>query len=197
MNAFRFFKFITCLFPLSFFPTKNRLLKNWPFFTDVFWMVPFFNIVSTSFVTNKDSCADIFGWCGTFFWNGSKMKSVFRPDTHSKIWGCRSVFSSVFQNIAAFLLEENYWLLHLKISFAPIGVYALTGVMKLFLINFYLKVLEEQFPCYRFLPCCVFFQLRNVFIEESWLFVAFSYQGIFYFYTLDCHHFAVGNQSFS
>ena len=74
-----------------------------------------------------------------------------------KFGGCRSVFSSVFQNIAAFLLEENCWLLHLEISFAPIGVYALTGVMKLFLINLHLKVVEEQFPCYRFLPCCVFF----------------------------------------
>ena len=82
-----FLKFITGLLPPSFFPTKNRLLKNWPFFTDAFWMARFFNIDSTSFVTSKDSCADIFGWCGTFSWNGSKMKSIFRLDTHSKILG--------------------------------------------------------------------------------------------------------------
>ena len=63
-----------------------------------------------------------------------------------KFRGCRSIFSSVLQNIAAFLLEENCCLLHLEISFTPVGVYALTGVMRLFLVNFHLKVVEEKFP---------------------------------------------------
>ena len=133
------------------------MLKNWYFFRDVFWMVPFFNIDSTSFVTNKDSCADIFGWCGTFFWNGSKMKSIFRPDNHSKILGWQVSFFQCFPKYCSLPARGKLLTFTFEISFAPIGVYALTGVMKLFLINLHLKVVEEQFPCYRFLPCCVFF----------------------------------------
>ena len=68
-------------------PHPSFLLKTgWSriglFFTDFFWMTLFFNIDSTSFVTNKDTCADIFGWCGTFSWNVSKMKPIFRLETH-------------------------------------------------------------------------------------------------------------------
>ena len=55
------------------------------------------------------------------------------------------IFSNVLQNIAAFLLEENCQLLHLEISLALLG-YLLTDVLKLFLVNFHLKVVEEQFP---------------------------------------------------
>ena len=96
MNAFKFFKFITGLFRPSFFPTKNRLFKNWSFYTEVFWMTPFFNIDSISFVNNQDSCVDIFGWWGTFSWNGFKMKSIFWPDTHSKILGLLVNFFQCF-----------------------------------------------------------------------------------------------------
>ena len=56
------------------------------------------------------------------------------------------IFSSVVQNIATYLLEENCWLLHLEKSFAQMGVYPLTGVMELFLVKFLLKMVEEQFP---------------------------------------------------
>ena len=48
------------------------------------------------------------------------------------------------------------WLPHLGINFTPLGVYPLTGVLELFLLNFNLKVVEEQFPWWRFQPCCVF-----------------------------------------
>ena len=118
MHAFRIFKFITGLLPSYVFPNKNRLLKNRSFFTDGFWMAPFFSIDSTSLVTSKDPCADFFGLCGKF----SKMNSIFRPDTHSKISGCLSIFHSVLLNIAVLLLAENCWLLRLEIGFAPLGV---------------------------------------------------------------------------
>ena len=157
MHAFRICTFITGLLPPYVLPNKNRLLKNWPFFTNGFWMAPFSSIDFTSLVTSKDSCADIFGLCGTFSWNVSKMKSIFRLDTHTKISGFLSIFYSVLQNIAALLLEENCWLLHLEIGFAPLGVYALTGVLELFLVSFHLELLEEQLPWYIFLLSCVFF----------------------------------------
>ena len=85
------------------------------------------------------------------------MKSIFRPDTHSKISGYLSIFHSILQNIAALLLEENCWLLHLEIGFAPFGVYPLGGVLELFLVSSHLKLLEEQLPSYIFFLCCVFF----------------------------------------
>ena len=146
MYAFRIFKFITGLLPRYVFPNKNRLLNNWPFFTYGFWMASFFNTDSTSLVTSKDSLADIFGLCGTFSWNVSKIKSIFRPDTHSKILGFLSIFHSVLQNIATLLLEKNCWLLHWEISFVPLGV----------LLCF---LLAEECFCSRKLPiCCIFYQ---------------------------------------
>ena len=57
-------------------------------------MASFFSINSASFVTNKNSCGDIFGWCGTFYWNGSEM--VFRSDNHSKISGLQVNFFQCF-----------------------------------------------------------------------------------------------------
>ena len=89
MRAFRFLSFSKVCWEM-------RFLKNWPFSTDAFWMAPLFNIVSTSFVTGKGSCADIFGWCGAFSWNVSKMKSVFRPATRFKISGLLVNFSQFF-----------------------------------------------------------------------------------------------------
>ena len=93
---------------------QNRLLKKWPFFTDVFWMAVFFNIDSSSFVTSQDSCADIFGWCGTFSWNGFKIKSIFRPDNHSKISGMLVNFFQCFTKYCSFpargrLLTFTFW----------------------------------------------------------------------------------------
>ena len=132
-----------------------------------------------------------------FFLKWFHSNSIFRTDTYSKILGLPVACSSVLQNLAAFLLVENRWHLHLEVSFAPMGVYPLTGVMELFLVNFHLKVAEEQFSWYRFLPCCViFFLLLHVLVEESCLFVVFSFQGIFCFYNLDCHKFVVGKQFF-
>ena len=93
---------------------QNRLLKKWPFFTDVFWMAVFFNIDSSSFVTSQDSRADIFGLCGTFSWNGFKIKSIFRPDNHSKISGMLVNFFQCFTKYCSFpargrLLTFTFW----------------------------------------------------------------------------------------
>ena len=156
MHAFRIVKFITGLLPPYVFPNKNRLLKNWPFFTDEFWMAPFFSIDTTSLVTSKDSCADILGLCGKFSWNFSKTKSIFRPDTHSKISGCLSIVHSVLLNIAALLIEENCWLLRLEIGFAPLGV----------LLCF---LLAEQRFCWRKLPFCCIFLPGNRLLLYLWL----------------------------
>ena len=75
-----------------------------------------------------------------FFLKWFQNESIFRPDANSKILGLLVNFSIVLQIIAAFLLEENCRLLYLEISFAPMGLYPLTGIMELCLVNFHLKV---------------------------------------------------------
>ena len=123
-------------------------------------MAPLFKIGSSSFVISKDSCPYIFGWCGTFSWDGSKIKSIFRPDTHFRISGLLVSFSQCFTQYCSLSARGTWWLVHLEISFAPMGVYPLTGVMEIFLVNFHLQVVGEQFPWYRFLPYCVFLAER-------------------------------------
>ena len=63
------------------------------------------------------------------------MRSIFRTENHSNISGFLSIFPSILQNIAVFLLEENCWLLHLEKIFVPLGSYPLNDVMELFLVN--------------------------------------------------------------
>ena len=158
MNAFRFFQFITGLFLPSFFPTRNRLLKNGSFFKDVFWMACLFKINSTSFVESltRIPVLTFLDNVGLFPEMVPKWRLFLDQTSILKFRRWLSIFSSVLQNNEAFLLKENCWFSFFKISFASMGVYPLTGVMELFQVTFDLKVVEEQFPWYRFLACCVF-----------------------------------------
>ena len=159
MNAFRFFQFITGLFLPSFFPSKNKLHKNGIFFTNIFWMARLFNIDSTSFVESLTRIPVLTFLDDVELFPEMVPKwSLFLDQTSIlKFRGWLSVFSSVLQNIEAFLLKENCRFSCFKISFASMGVYPLTDVMKLFQVTFDLKVVEKQFPWYRFLACCVCF----------------------------------------
>ena len=74
------------------------------------------------------------------------MKSIFRPDTHSKISGLLVNFSQCFTKYSGLPATGKLLTFILGNSFAPLGLYPLTGVMELFLVKFQPKVVEEQFP---------------------------------------------------
>ena len=74
------------------------------------------------------------------------MKSIFRPDTHSKISGLLVNFFQCFAKYCSLPARGKLPTFTFGNIFAPMGVYRLTGVMELFLVNVHLKVVEEQFP---------------------------------------------------
>ena len=143
-------------------------------------MAPFFNIDSNSLSLARISVLTFLDYVKLFPEMIPKWSLFLDQTPILKFRCCMSIFSNVLQNIAAFLLEENCQLLHLEISLAPLG-YLLTGVLKLFLVNFHLKVVEEKFPWYRFIPCCVFLAeecfcwrklpLCYIFLPENLLFL--------------------------
>ena len=90
--TFSCFKFITGLWPLSFFFTKNKLLTNSSFDVWTFLMSPFFNIPFTSSSTNFPSSRLPVGWEGAFEWKGFKWNGIWYPFTMSKILGSCVIF---------------------------------------------------------------------------------------------------------
>ena len=132
MSAFRFLSFSKVCWEM-------RFLKNWPFSTDAFWMAPLFNIVSTSLSPARVPVLTFLDDVELFPEMFPKWSLFLDQPPVLKFRGCLLIFLSFLQNIVAFLLEGNFWLLHLEISFELLGIYPLNGVMELFLVNFYLK----------------------------------------------------------
>ena len=76
---------VCCLHPFSILKTGCSRIDLFSLFYRFFLDGSLLQHRLQLFVTSKDFCADIFGLYETFSWNGSKMKSIFRLDTHSKI----------------------------------------------------------------------------------------------------------------
>ena len=106
MNDFNVFRLITP----SFFGTRNKMFRKWLPFEWTRWMTPFLNIASTSYLINSDSCIDTWAWCGTLSWNGHSWKSIFKPNTHSNIFGSFVRISNFLKNTAVFLQVESFLL---------------------------------------------------------------------------------------
>ena len=87
--AFSYFKFITGLWPQSFFSTRNKFLTNFPFAGWTFLMAPFLNISFTSSFTSSSPSWLTIGWEGIFDWKVFEWNGILYPFTISKIfWSC-------------------------------------------------------------------------------------------------------------
>ena len=90
--AFSCFKFITGLWPSSFFFTRNKLLTNSPFDGWTSLMALFFNISFTSSFTSSYPSRLTIGWEGIFDWKGFEWNGILYPFTMSKILGSCVIF---------------------------------------------------------------------------------------------------------